>query len=131
MESPPVRRCPPHRPTRSAVAAGPLAFPIALVFENHLVGIVGEAVDRTVRQDRIVEERDPLIDGPIRGESRGRTAVPFEDDFVEVMGLRSVEPAESEVVNDQDLGREEPAEDFVGRVIGARLPEVLGKMVGA
>lgn len=96
-----------------------------------MVGIVGEAVDRTLRQDRIVEERGPLIDGPIRGEDRGRTAVPFEDDFVEVMGLRSVEPAESEVVNDQDLGREDQPEDLVGRVIGTRLPEVLGKMVGA
>ncbi len=69
-----------------------------------MVGIVDEAVDRTLREDRIVGERDPLIDGPIRGEDRGRTAVPFEDDFVEVMGLRGVEPAESEVVNDQDLG---------------------------
>jgi len=105
-----------------------LAFSIALAFEDDLVGIVGEAVDGTLREDRIIEERNPFVDRAIRGEDGGGAAVPFEDDFVEVVRLGGVEPPKAEVVNDEDLGREEAPEDFVGRVIRTRLLEMLEEM---
>jgi hypothetical protein len=82
-------------------------------------------------EDRIVEERDPLVDRPVRGDDGRGAAVPFEDDLVEVARLLGVEPAESEVIDDQDVGREQAAEDLVGGVIGARLVERLQEMVGA
>jgi hypothetical protein len=52
-------------------------------------------------------------------------AVPFEDDFAEVVRLGGVELPEPEVVDDEDFGGEHAAENFVGPVMGARLLEVL------
>ena len=99
MEPPAAARwVPTHGAVGDPVGTGALALPIALAFEDDLVRIVGEAVDGTLRQDRIVKERDPLIDGAIRGEDGGRAPVPFEDDFVEVVRLGGVEAPQTEVV---------------------------------
>ena len=55
-------------PGRGAVLAGPLSLAVALAFENDLVGVVGEAIDGALGEDGIIEERDPLVDRPVRGD---------------------------------------------------------------
>jgi hypothetical protein len=57
--------------------------------------------------------------------------VPLADHLVEVAGLLGVEPAQSEVVNDQDVGSQEPAQDFLGGVVGAGLVQALQEVIGA
>jgi len=39
---------------------GSLEFSVAFALHDDLVGVVGEAVDGALGQDRILEERDPL-----------------------------------------------------------------------
>lgn len=91
---------------------------------------MGEAVEGALRQDGIVEERDPLVDGPVGGHDRGRSAVALEDDLVEVARLPRVETAQAEVIDDEDVRSEQPAQRLLGRVIGAGLMQPLQQVVG-
>jgi hypothetical protein len=50
-------------------------------------------------QDGVVEEGDPLLDGPVGGSDGGGAVVAFDDDLVEVAGLLGVEPPEYPVVD--------------------------------
>ena len=64
------------------------------------MGIVREPVERALRQDRIVEERDPLLDCPIGGQDRRGAPVALEDHLVEVARLLGREPAQAGVVDE-------------------------------
>lgn len=78
---------------------GPLPLAIALALGDNLVRVVGEPVEGALGQHGIVEERDPLVDGPVAGHDRRRAAVALADDLVEVARLPCVEAAQAEVVN--------------------------------
>jgi len=56
--------------------------------------------------------------------------MPLEDDLVEVAGLLGVEAAQREVIDDEDVGREQTAEDLLGGVVGARLVEFSQEVIG-
>ncbi|CAN5856681.1 hypothetical protein BH23GEM3_BH23GEM3_06690 [soil metagenome] len=68
------------RGSLTAVLAAPVARPV----DDDLVSIVGEAVERALREDRVVEEGDPLLDGAVGGHDGRGSLVPFDDDFVEI-----------------------------------------------
>lgn len=57
--------------------------------------------------------------------------MPLEDHLVEIAGLLAVEAAQAEIVDDQDVGSQQSAQDFVGGVVGARLVEALQEVIGA
>ena len=61
-----------------------LTFPVAVAFDNDLVGVVRQPIDRALGKDGIVEQRNPLVDGAVTGDDGGSAAVAFEDDFVEI-----------------------------------------------
>lgn len=90
-----------------------------------------EPVDGALGENGVVEERDPLVDGAVTGDDGGGAAVALEDDLVEVAGLLGIEAPQAEVVDDQDVGGEQAAQDLLGRVIGAGLKEALEEVVGA
>ncbi len=132
MKSPPTPlRCSSSGPALGLRFAGPLSLAIALAFEDDLVGVVGESVDGALGEDGIVEERDPLVDGSIGSQYRRSTAVPFEDDLVEVTGLLGIETAQREVVDDEDVWSEQATEDLLGGMVGASLVKVSQQVVGA
>ena len=108
----------------------PLAFSVAVAFDDDLVGVVRKSIDRTLSKDRIVKQRNPLVDGAVAGEDGGRASVSFEDDFVEIAGLLGIETTQAEVVDDEDVGGEQATQDFLGGVIGARLMKSLQEMIG-
>jgi len=47
-----------------------LALPVALSFEDDLVGVVSQAIDGALSEDGIIEERDPLVDGSVGRQDR-------------------------------------------------------------
>jgi hypothetical protein len=95
------------------------------------VTVVGEPVERTLGNDRIVKERDPLFDRAVGGHDGRGTPVSFDDDLVEIAGLLRVEPAESEVIDDEEVGRQQAAEEPLGRVIGTGLMDLLQQIITA
>ncbi len=60
----------------------PLAEAVSL--HDELVGVVCQAIEGALGEDRIVEQRDPLVDGAVAGEEGGGAAVALEDHLVEV-----------------------------------------------
>jgi len=72
---------------------------VTVTLRDNLVGVMGEAVEGTLGQDGIVEEGDPLLDGPVGGDDGGAPAVALDDDLVEVAGLLGVEAAQPKVIN--------------------------------
>jgi hypothetical protein len=82
---------------------------------------VGEAVEGTLGQDGIIEEGDPLLDGPVGSDDGGASAMALNDDFVEVAGLLGVEAPKSKIINDEEVRGEEAPEHFLGGVIGPGL----------
>ena len=61
------------------------------------MGPVGEAIERAVGEDGVVEEGDPLIHRPVARDDRGGPAVPLDEDVVEIAGLLGREFSEPEV----------------------------------
>ena len=98
---------------------GALSGAVAVAFHDDLVGVVGEAVEGALGEDGIVEEGDPLVDGPVGSDDGGGPTVALDDDLVEVAGLLGIEPAEPEVVDDEQVGSEEAPEDPLRGVVGA------------
>ena len=57
--------------------------------------------------------------------------MPFDEHLVDVVGLDPVEGPQAEVVNDEQVGTDEPAKNLVGGVVGPRLEQLLEQGVGA
>jgi len=111
--------------------AGTLALAEALALDDDLVSVVSEPVERALGEDRVVEQGDPLLDGAVAGDDGRGAAVALEDHLVEVARLLRAQAAQAEVVEDEQIGGEQPAEDLLGRVVGARLVQGLEHAVGA
>jgi len=92
---------------------------------------VGQAVEGALSQDGVVEERDPLLDGPVTGEESGGAAVALDDDLIEVAGLGGVQAAQPKIVHDQQIGGQQSAQRFVLGVIGPGLAQFLEEGIGA
>jgi hypothetical protein len=106
-----------------------LTTAITLALHDNLVGVVGEAVQRALSQDGIVEERDPLLDGPVGGNDGGASPVTLDDDLVEVAGLLGIEAAEPKVIDDEEVRGEEASEHALGGVIGPGLMDELEERI--
>ncbi len=92
---------------------------------------MGQPVERALREDGIVEEGDPLVDGPVaRDEGRG-TPVALEDDLVQIARLLGAEATQPEVIDDEEVGGEQSPEGLLGRVVRPGLMEPLEHAIGA
>ena len=92
---------------------------------------MGESIDRTLGEDRIVKERNPLVDGAVAGDDGGGATVALEDHLIQIAGLLCVQTAQSKVVDDQNVGSQQTSEHLLGGVIGAGLVEALQEVIGA
>jgi hypothetical protein len=54
---------------RRRLPAGPLPLAVALALDDHLVRVVRQSVERTLRHDPMVEQRYPLFEAPVAGGS--------------------------------------------------------------
>ena len=90
-----------------------------------------KAIERALRQDRIVEERDPLLDGPVAGDDGRCSAVALEDHLVEIARLLGRESPQAEVVEEQQIRGEQSSDGLLGGVVGARLVEPLEHAIGS
>ena len=79
-------------------------LPVAGSFDDDLVGGVGEAVQGAVAQDGIVEEAEPLFDGPVGGDDEAGGPVLADDQMVEVIRLLGGEAVKAQIVEDQQVG---------------------------
>ena len=89
------------------------------------MGLVGEAIERAVGEDGVVEESDPLIHRAVARDDRRRPAVPLDEDVVEIAGLLGGERAQAEVVQDEEIGGQPAAELPLEGIVGARLVQRL------
>ena len=103
---------------------------IAVALHFDLVGIVGQSVQGTLGEDGIVEERDPLFHRAVAGEDGGSSAVPFDDDLVDVARLGEIEPPQSEVVHDEQIRGKQTAHDLLARMIGLGLEQFQEHLIG-
>jgi hypothetical protein len=92
---------------------------------------MGEAIEGTLGQDRVVEEGDPLLDGPVGGDDGRGAAMALDDDLVEVAGLLGVEAAKSKVINDEQIRGEKASEHALRGVIGPGLVDELEERIAA
>ena len=74
------------------------ALSVAVAFDDDLVAGVGEPVEGTVAQDGIVEESEPLVDRPVGCDDEAGSAMPGDDQLVEVDRLLLSQPVKTEVV---------------------------------
>lgn len=91
---------------------------------------MGQAIQGTLGQDRIVEEGDPLLHRAVAGEDRGGAPVAFDDDLVDVARLGRIEPPQAEIVDDEQVRREQAAQGLLAGVIGLGLVEFPEHRIG-
>ena len=131
-----VFHSPPFRPLVCLLCGQPrgvgaFSGAVSFSFYDDLVRVVGEAVEGALGEDRVGEERDPLLDVPVAGDDGRGPAVALDDDLVEVRGLPLVESADAEVVDDEEVRGDEAPHDLVGGVVGTGLVDGLEHDVGA
>ena len=73
--------------------SGPLPGPVALSLDDDLVGVVSEAIEGTLGEDRVIKEGDPLVDTAVRCDDGGAASMALDDDLIEVAGLLCIESA--------------------------------------
>ena len=79
-------------------------------FDDEGVGVGGEPVDGGLREQRVGGHGEPVGGFPVAGDNAGVLVVSFHDQFVEVRGGRGIQRAEGEVVDDEQVDADEPAE---------------------
>ncbi len=65
---------------------------------DDLMGAMREAIEGTVGEDGVIEERDPLLHRPVAGDNGRGPTVTFDEHIVEVTGLLGSELTQAEVV---------------------------------
>ena len=95
------------------------------------MGAIGKTVEGGVGEDGVGEESHPLGNVAVAGDDEAGLAVAFDDEGVEVFRLLLVEPLETEVIDDKQVGSEVAAKDRLGAVVGARLAEFAEEQVAA
>ena len=83
------------------------AFAVAGALDDDLVAGIGQPVQGAVAEDGVIEEVEPFVHGPVAGDDEAGRSVAMEDQFVEIGGLLGCEPVQAEVVEDEQVGREE------------------------
>ena len=73
------------------------------------MAVMRQPIEGTLGENGIVEERRPLIDRAVRGHDGGRAFVALDDDFVEVARLLRRQSAKAEIIDNQEIGRQEGA----------------------
>ena len=79
---------------------------------------MGESIKCTVGEDRVVEERNPFLDVAIAGDDGRASTMAFEDQFVEIARLLTVESAKPKVIDDQNIRGQQLAPNLLGGEIG-------------
>ena len=103
---------------------------VALAVNGDLVAGVGQPVEGAAREDRVVEQAEPLFDIAVGRNHEAGCTVTGDGQFVEVDRLLVVEPVQAEVVEDQEIGREEAAEGLVDGAVDAGLGHIAEAAVG-
>src|SRR5262249_41062288 len=86
-------------------AVGGEALAVAGPLDDDLVAGVGQAVQGSVPQDRVGEQREPFVHRPIAGDGEAGLALAVDDELVEVDRLLGAEALQAEVVQDEQVGR--------------------------
>ena len=82
-------------------------LPVAGSVDYDLVAGVGQPVQGAVAEDRIVEQAEPFVHGPVAGDDEAGRPVAVEDEFVEIGGLLCGEAVQSQVVQDEQVWGQE------------------------
>src|SRR5262245_47162381 len=92
------------------------------------MGVVEKTVHRRAGKEWVPEEARPLVQRTIRGDDGGPVLVPCADELVELRRLVMDEPAEAQVVQDEQIRRGEAQHALVMGAVctrGAQLGEEL------
>ena len=80
-----------------------LALSVGLAVEDEFVGGGLESVDGRLGEEGVGHQAEPFDRFPVRRCHRGRGAVSFDDELVDVGGVERVEGLQCEVVDDQQV----------------------------
>lgn len=118
----------PSRTVRWGRGREGVAVAVALQLDD--VGVIQQAVHGRAGEEGVAEEGVPLLNGPVAGDDGRPALVATSDDLVEVVGLVVAEGAESEVVEDEEVGTGEAEEASVVALVGPGGAEFVEHLVG-
>jgi hypothetical protein len=95
------------------------------------VGIVGQAIEDGVGDQRVFKELHPFLDMATAGHDDGRGPVAFDDNLVKIVRLFGGEFLEAEVVDNEKGGTEQSEQLFVEGLIGSTLEQSFEEEVGS
>src|SRR5215210_1648432 len=104
---------------------------VAGPFDDDLMGRVGQPIQCAISQNRIVEQRQPLVHASICSNAKTRPAMALDDQLVQIVALLGVEATEPKVIEDDEVWRQVPTKDLVVRAVCSRLAQLGQEGVGA
>src|SRR2546427_4054814 len=110
--------------------AGFEARAIRLAVDDKIVGIAGKAIDGALRANRIGEGGEPFVRTAVRGHDDGACPIALEENLVQVAALGGVEGVDGEIVQNQEVDRNELAELGFVAVIQPRVLQRFQHLIG-
>ena len=102
---------------------------IGLAFNDEVVGGVPETIDGALREQHVVEHREPLGRVSIARDDHRRAPRALEEKLVDVFALLLGHGLERKVVKDQEVHRGERYHLGVARVVEATLTKTAQRLV--
>ena len=83
-------------------------FSVAGPFDDDLVAGVGQPAQGAVAQDRVFEEAEPFLHGPVADDDEAGDPMATDDQLVEVSGLLAGKAVQAQVVQDEQTSLYRP-----------------------
>src|SRR5258708_10607287 len=120
-----------HSATGSGISAGFTGSSQAFPVEVNPVGVMDQAVEDSVGVGGVADQWVPLIDGDLAGDDGGAVAVAVLEDLQEVVAGPGGERLEAPVVEGEEVGATERAQETGGAAAAPRPSQVGGQTRGA
>lgn len=93
-------------------------YAIRVSFQDDVICVVRQPVEGGIGHDRIREKGNPVLGWPVACDDYGRPEIALGNDFIEVFCLESSESRGTEIVNDEQIGRQILFHPFFPGLIG-------------
>ena len=86
-------------------------LPVAGPLDDDLVAESGQPVHGAVAEDGVIEEAEPFLHSPVAGDDEAGNPMATDDQLVEVSRLRSGEPVEAQIGQDEQTSLYRPVDE--------------------
>ena len=107
-----------------------VALSVTVTANDQGVGVMSQTIEGSAGKQVVVEGLGPLLKGAITGNDQRACFVPVADDLVQVLGSLRGEGMQPKVIQDEQVGSQDPAQQAGVGAIGPGSVEIGQQSMG-